>query len=61
MDREVLIGRAEEGSHRQTRGSNSSFPSGLVSKVRTPGGGSGKGMERESQVTEVRKTVAESQ
>lgn len=27
--------RTEEGSHPQTRGSHSSFPNGLVSKVRT--------------------------
>lgn len=56
---ELFIGkRPEEGSHHQTRGSNSSFPNGLVNKVRTLGGGSGKGPESESQATEVRTTVA---
>lgn len=53
--RAIFMGReTEEGSYHQTRGSNSIFPNGLVSKVRTLGGGSGKGPDIESQAPEVR-------
>lgn len=53
--RAIFMGRGtEEGSHHQTRGSNRSFPNGSVNKVRTLGGGSGKGPDIESQAPEVR-------